>query len=63
MTTRLAPDSPKLEMDGKVQPGDDKLSDSDWEDLDNPGQDEKAQENLTKIAKARRQPRASGAKG
>lgn len=63
MTTRLAPGSPKLEMDGEVPSGDDKLSDSEWEDLDNPGPEEKSKANLGRIAKERKQrarPRAKG---
>lgn len=51
MTTRLGPGSPKLEDEnGNVVDGD-VISDSSWEDLEEP---DTTQENLARIAKARR---------
>lgn len=51
MTTKLPPGSPPLEdEDGNVVGGD-TLSDSSWEELEEP---DTTQENLARIAKARR---------
>jgi hypothetical protein len=52
MTTRLNPDGPKLELDGKPQEGD-KLSDSAWEGLDEKAPDD-VQKNLGRIARAQK---------
>jgi len=51
MTSKLAPDSPPLEMDGKpaAQPGE-TVADSDWGEMpEQPG--EKEQKNLSRIAR------------
>jgi len=52
MTTRLAPGSPPLTKGGPPETG--PIADSEWEELDNLGDEEKAKANLTKIAKAKR---------
>ena len=57
MTTKLNPDGPKLILDGEEQDGD-KLSDSSWEGLSE-GQEKKTQDNLGKIAKARKEKRGA----
>jgi hypothetical protein len=51
MTTRLGPGSPKLQDENGKVAGDDVLSDSEWDDLQEP---DKTQENLSRIAKARK---------
>jgi len=52
MTSRLAPGSPPLTKDGPAESG--PIADSEWEELDNPGEEEQVKANLTKIAKAKR---------
>jgi len=60
MTSRTAPGTPKLVIDGEPEQAGEPLSDSTWEGLEDDDLEQQTTQNLAKIANARRRPRGTG---